>query len=161
MLDIFTVSFFGHRYIEDLIILEILEQKVEKIISELINTKEYVEFLVGRDGEFDQIVSSAIIRSKRDVFDGNSYHVCVLPYTRAEYTKNTEAFDKYYDEVEICEESSKAHPKGAIQIRNRSMVDRADLCIFYVKRNKGGAWQTFNYAKKQGKVCINLADNVF
>ena len=38
------------------------------------------------------------------------------------------------------------------------MVDRADLIICYIEHEKGGAWQTIDYARKQGKVVINLAD---
>jgi len=38
------------------------------------------------------------------------------------------------------------------------MVDRADLIICYIEHEKGGAWQTVDYAIKQGKLVINLAD---
>ena len=48
--------------------------------------------------------------------------------------------------------------KSAIQIRNREMVDRADLIICYIEHEKGGAWQTVDYAIKQGKAVINFAD---
>ena len=53
-LNTFTVSFFGHRVIEDPLR---IEQHLETLIRKLLQEKEYVEFLVGRDGEFDQIVS--------------------------------------------------------------------------------------------------------
>ena len=43
-------------------------------------SKEYVEFLVGRDGEVDQLVSSTVRRCKRTVRDDNSALVLVLPY---------------------------------------------------------------------------------
>ena len=48
--------------------------------------------------------------------------------------------------------------KSAIQIRNREMVDRADPIICYIEHKKGGAWQTVDYAMKQGKAVINLSD---
>ena len=53
----------------------------------------------------------------------------MLPYLSAEYEKNEEAFQEYYDEVEICQSSSAAHFKAAIQVRNREMVDRSDLVV--------------------------------
>ena len=62
----------------------------------------------------------------------------------------------YYDEVEICSESAGAHFKAAITIRNKSMVDRADLIICAVERKQGGAWTAVKYAKDQGKEVINL-----
>lgn len=68
-MNIFTVAFFGHRIIDNPFP---VEQKLEKIIRELLISKEYVEFLVGRDGDFDQIVSSTVRRCKRTVRDDNS-----------------------------------------------------------------------------------------
>ena len=82
----------------------------------------------------------------------------VLPYPTAEYLNNENYFHDYYIDIEISHASSVAHPKSAIQIRNREMVDRADLIICHIEREKGGAWQTVEYAIKQGKTVINLAD---
>ena len=61
-MNLFAVSFFGHREIDDPFV---IERQLESIIRELLLTKEYVEFLVGRDGEFDQLVSSTVRRCKR------------------------------------------------------------------------------------------------
>ena len=59
-------------------------------------------------------------------------------------------------QIEICEESSVKHFKVAFQVRNRHMVDRSDLTVFYVETNEGGAYQTMQYAMQQGKDLINL-----
>jgi len=154
MLNIFTVAFFGHRDVLDSFS---LEQQLEKEITKLISQKQYVEFLVGRNGEFDKIVSRVIRKIKREITDDNSSLILILPYLTAEYTKNVNQFDNYYDEVEICEASSLSHPKAALQIRNRKMVDRADLIITYVEKNEGGAYKTVKYAKENNKQIINLA----
>ena len=45
----FTVSFFGHRQIEAPFQ---VESQLEKLISQLLQQNEFVEFLVGREGEF-------------------------------------------------------------------------------------------------------------
>ena len=156
MLEIYTVAFFGHRYIDNpLKMEELLEEQIRKLINE----KKYVDFLVGRNGEFDQCVSSTVLRVRKNVRDDNSALVLVLPYPTAEYLNNEEYFHDYYTDVEISYEASKSHPKSAIQIRNREMVDRADLIICYVEHNEGGAWQTVKFAIKQGKNVINLAQN--
>lgn len=154
-MTIFTVSFFGHRQINN--VFEI-EDKLEKLIREYLTTKEYVEFLVGRDGEFDQLVSSTIRRCKRTVRDDNSALVLVLPYATAEYRNNESSFLEYYDEIEICAESAEKHFKAAHQTRNRSMVDRSNAVIFCVERKTGGAYQTLEYAKKTDVEIINLPD---
>ncbi|MGN0180140.1 MAG: hypothetical protein ACI4DY_12030 [Monoglobaceae bacterium] len=161
-MQIYTVAFFGHRYIVDPFQ---IESRIDIIIEKLIKEKQYVEFLVGRNGDFDQFVSSAVIRAKRKYRDDNSSLVLVLPYLTAEYRNNVEYFEEYYDEIEICQESAKAHFKSALQIRNREMVDRADLIVCCIDHKSGGAYQTIQYAKKQNKKIINLAleetDDVF
>lgn len=98
-MNLFAVSFFGHRQVDDPFL---IERQLESIIRELLLTKEYVEFLVGRDGEFDQLVSSTVRRRKRTIRDDNSSLVLVLPYMTAEYRNNEESFHEYYDEIEIC-----------------------------------------------------------
>ena len=60
-MDIFTVSFFGHRQIDNPLI---VEKKLDEYISDLICRKEYIEFLVGRDGEFDKMAAAAVRRAK-------------------------------------------------------------------------------------------------
>ena len=155
VLTTFTVSFFGHRYIENA--LEI-ENMLEKFIQGLLRSKEYVEFLVGRDGEFDQLVSSAIRRCKREYGRDNSSHVWVLPYLTAEFRDNEDSFRDYYDEIEVCETAAGIHYKNAHQTRNHAIVDRSDLVVFCVQHESGGAWQTMKYAKKQGIPYINIGD---
>ena len=125
-MDIYTVSFFGHRQIENALD---VERKLEAKISELIKTKQYVEFLVGREGEFDILAASVVKRVKKQMDYGNCSLVLVLPYMKAEFRDNEKDFLDYYDDVEICEQSAKAHYKSAMQIRNRAMVNRSDLVI--------------------------------
>lgn len=152
-MNVYTVSFFGHRRIENPIK---IEAELEKEIIRLLSEKQYVEFLVGRDGDFDLLVSSVIHRCKRTIRSDNSVHVWVLPYTTAEYRNNKDDFHDYYDEVEICASSKKHHFKAAHQVRNCAMVDRSDLIVFYIQHNTGGAYQTLLYAQRQGKHIINL-----
>lgn len=137
MLDIFTVAFFGHRYLDNpLCIEDLLEEQIRKLIGE----KEYVDFLVGRNGEFDQCVVSSVIRVQKNFRDDNSSLVLVLPYPTVEYTNNKKHFEKYYSEIEVSYAASKAHPKSSIQIRNREMIDKANLIICYIEHNQGGAY---------------------
>jgi len=134
------------------------ENRVEDLLHELIQAHEFVEFLVGRDGEFDQIVSSAVKRLQADWGDSSCALTLVLPYMRAEYSNNMDSFEEYYDSIEVCEESATAHPKGAIQIRNKKMVDRSDLVVCYIDHESGGAYKTIQYAEKLEKKIINVAE---
>ncbi len=153
-MEIFTVAFFGHRYIDDVFL---AEEHLEQQIYNLIKEKQFVEFLVGRNGEFDKFVASCVLRVRKKYRDDNSTLVLILPYLTAEYLNNEKYFLEYYGEIEISQKASFTHPKAAIKIRNREMVDRADLIICFVQHNSGGAWEALKYAKKQGKRIINIA----
>ena len=62
MLNIFTVAFFGHRYVDNIIKVEnLLEEQIRKLIDE----NEYVDFLVGRNGDSDQCVFLCASRTKK------------------------------------------------------------------------------------------------
>jgi len=76
-----------------------------------------------------------------------------------ELRDNRESFEKYFDCIEICEKSEIAHYKTAIQVRNRDMVDRADLTVFYINKNSGGAYKTYRYACKTNKPLLNISKN--
>ena len=153
-MEIFTVAFFGHRKIGNI---AKAEKMLEKIILNLIEEKIYVDFLIGRNGDFDMCASAMIKQVQEKYNNCNSSHILVLPYKTAEYINNKENFDRYYDEIEICDKAWGIYPKRAIQIRNKEMIDRADLVVCYVERNEGGAFQTIEYALKQGKKIINIA----
>jgi len=56
-LKILTVAFFGHRHIENP---RHIERLIEQYVQNLIDENEYVDFIVGRNGDFDMCVSSAI-----------------------------------------------------------------------------------------------------
>ena len=155
-MNIFTVSFFGHREIENA--LEV-ERKLEAKITELIQTKQYIEFLVGREGEFDILAASVVKRVKKQMDYGNCSLIWVLPYIKAEFRDNEKNFLEYYDDVEVCEQSAKAHYKSAMQIRNRAMVDRSDLVICCIQHKSGGAYKTVRYAERIGKQILYLHDN--
>ena len=157
MFEVYTVSFFGHR---EMGYFRIAEDKVEDLIYKLLQEHNYVEFLVGRDGDFDQIATSAVLKAKHSYSEHRCDITWVMPYEKAEYTNNAEDFEKYYDYIEVCAESNKVHPKQAIQVRNRYMVDRSDLVVFWVERKTGGAYMTLKYAEKEQAAMINLAENI-
>lgn len=149
----FTVCFFGHRQLSDSFN---VEKHLESILHDIIMTKEYIEFLVGRDGEFDQIATSAIKRAIEKISYGNTSLILVLPYERVDYRDNRESYEKFYDEVEICQASSEAHYKAAIEIRNREIIRRSDLVICNVEHLYGGAFKAMSYAEKIGKQIVYL-----
>lgn len=87
-MNIYTVSFFGHRRIYDQLR---LDGELDELIIRLLREHSYVEFLVCRDGDFDQLVSSAIRRCQREYGVKNSSHVWFMPYPTAFFRDNEEA----------------------------------------------------------------------
>ena len=150
----FTVSFFGHRRLERLSQTEVW---LDAFLRKLLREKEYVEFLVGRDGEFDRLVAEAIRRYKRHVREDNHALVWVMPYETAAFRRDSTAYERYYDAIEVFE-GGRCHYRSIFQQRNRYMVDRSELVVVYVDRAGGGAYQTLSYARHQGKSVLNIAD---
>ena len=152
-MNTFTVTFIGHRQID---CFSAVEQQLERILESLFFEKEYICFYVGRNGDFDQMAASTVLRLKKRLRNDNSSLIWALPYLTAEFRENEKSFTSYYDEVELFDELNGCHPKAAIQKRNRLMVDKADLVIAYVKTNTGGAYQTLRYAERSNKEIFNL-----
>ena len=148
-MDIYRVAFFGHRRIDRL---GEIEEKLVPILKELILTKEYVEFYIGRNGEFDEFVASVIKRVQKQLDRGNSVLILTLQYT----VKDIEYYSDYYDEVIIPDAIGKAHPKAAITLRNRWMAEICALAICYIEQEEGGAYSAVEYAKKLNKRVVNI-----
>lgn len=149
-----TVSLFGHRTIEDYNAVESKLYELLRIIMQ--NGNREIEFLVGRNGDFDLMAASVIRKLKKETGSENAFLSLVLPYQTAELRNNVESFESYYDSIEICEESADCNFKYAIVARNRDMIDRSDMVVVYVKNESGGAYQALKYAEKNQKRIINL-----
>ena len=149
-----TVSFFGHRIIDDYLTVEAKLYELLRIIMQRGNRE--IEFLVGRNGEFDKTVAAIIRGLKKEIGEDGVSLTLVMPYETAEIKNNAEAFESYYDSIEICKAPGKQSYKYAIPFRNQKMIDRSDLVIFYVKNETGGAFEALKYAIKKQKRVINL-----
>lgn len=149
-----TVSLFGHRIIDDS---QTVEQKLYELLRIIMSRGDReVEFLVGRNGDFDLLTASVVRRLKKELNAENVFLTLVLPYETAELRNNTEAFEIFYDSIEISEASADKNFKYAITARNRDMIDRSDTVVVYVKNQSGGAYQSLRYAEKNEKKIINL-----
>lgn len=148
-MNVFTVSLFGHRKLDEL---RRLEDRLIPIIKSLIKTKSYVSFFIGRSGDFDEYVASLIKGIQGELGKENNDLTLVLPYSVA----NLEYYEAYYDDIIIPECVCGVHPKLSISLKNRWMVEQSDLVIVYVDRNEGGAYTAMKYANRLNKKVINL-----
>ncbi len=151
-MEIYRVAFIGHRYIDDIIK---VEGVIEAIAKKLLREHDYVEFFVGRNGDFDISVASSIKRAQKSYGIQSSSLILVLPYN----VKDECFYAEFYDEI-YYPLDNKTHYKKAITKRNKWMVDNSNLLIAYVEEErKGGALTALKYAKKKGIVIINLSAN--
>ena len=148
-MDIYRVTFIGHRRIEQA---RIIEDQIESLAKDLLKQKEYVEFYVGRNGDFDIFAASAVKRAQKAVGDHNSSLVLVLPY----HVKDESYYADFYDEI-VFPIDAKTHFKSAISKRNEWMIEHADLLIAYVETESGGAYQALQCAKQKGVLILNIA----
>lgn len=148
--EIYRVSFIGHRQIDRF---RFVEKQLDRIISDLLNRKEYVEFYVGRNGDFDMMVASAVKRGQKAYGAANSSLILVLPYSVADM----EMLEQFYDEIWLPEELYKVHYKSVITKRNEWFVKNSDLLVAYVEKDSGGAAYCLKQAQKEGVLIKNIA----
>ena len=148
--EIYRVSFIGHREIDRF---RFVEEQLDKIIGDLMSHKEYVEFYVGRNGDFDTMVASAVKRCQKRYGKENSSLILVIPYSVA----NMDCLEKFYDEIWYPEELYGVHHKAAITKRNEWFVEHSDLLVAYVERETGGAASCLQKAKKANLQIKNIA----
>ena len=146
-MNICRVSFIGHR-----IIYTDIEHQLEEAVRELASTFDFVEFYVGKNGDFDTSAASAVKRIQNAFGKERISLTLVLPYNM----KDESLFFDFYDEV-IIPVSPKTHFKKAITERNQWMVSNTDILIAYVNKESGGAYKALKYAEMMNKKIINLA----
>ena len=154
-MEIYTVSMFGHRKINRHYEVEAI---LEEIITDLVTDKNYVKFLVGRDGEFDLLAASAVCQVKRKKGFKNSSLILVLPCATKHFLDNEKSYLEYYDDVEIFSRSEEKHIREAFRFRNKYMVDRSDMVICYAERNKDDAFLAKKYAERSGKEVVEVTN---
>lgn len=120
-------TFFGHRDCPDTIKPHLREVLVELIVSKGVDT-----FYVGSQGRFDGIVRSAL----RELESGypQIHYTVVLAYMPG---KKQECED--FSDTILPEGIETAHPRYAIDWRNRWMLLRSDYVVTYITRTWGGA----------------------
>ena len=149
----YTVAFFGHRRLEQSMQ---VEQRLEVLVLDLLRQHDEVAFLVGRNGDFDILAASVVRRMRAACGDRRSTLTLVLPYMTAEYRDNEEAFNRYYDAVEIFPAPPGMPHRACIPLRNRAMIDQSDAIIRYAE-HPGGALEAVEYARAQGRSILSAA----
>lgn len=141
-------TFFGHRdtpsYIRKLLV---------NTITDLIEKRKVDIFYVGNHGGYDAMVLS-VLKELKIKYPHIRYTV-VLAYM----AKNNITYDCNNFKDTLYPEGLETVPKRfAILKRNEWMVKNSDIIVAFVMCGVGGAAKSVDYARRQNKEIINLAD---
>ncbi len=135
-------TFIGHRDAPWM-----LKEKLESVITELIVDRKVDTFYIGNHGAFDKIALYVIKRLKTKYPHINYYTVVAYLPQNTEVSNGNTLFPQGLELV---------HPRNAINVRNKWMIENSDFLVSYVIYNFGGAAKIKRLAEKNGKIVINL-----
>lgn len=145
-------TFAGHREVYGSGVEERLSIALERLLEE----DEEFYFYTGGMGEFDAMSARAVRVMKQHYPEKKIHLYLVLPYMKQSVNED-KLLKTLYDEIIIPMELAECHYKSAITKRNRWMIDRCSHLICFIQRDFGGAYATYQYAKKKGLAIENLA----
>ena len=152
-----------------------VEKPLRAVLERLVAEWGVRVFYTGGMGEFDELFARTVRSMKREC--PSLRLVLVMPYLThkiaigkkedgtmygGQIARATSIgpgrrwHEAQYDEILIPAELEGVHPKAAIGLRNRWMVDRNDIVIAALHRNFGGAADAVRYAEKVGKEVMRI-----
>lgn len=159
-----TISFFGHRYLNN--VLEIKERLTKQL--QFWYSLGARKFKIGMHGQFDKLALEECLAFKKTNGDVDIY-LTVTSFSSLQKEKESNSLLDYYHQMGIktvIYEIENIYFKQQIIYSNCRMIDESDVIICYVNLldNKSGAKRAVDYASKQNKTVINLykdTDNPF
>lgn len=119
-------------------------------------------FYCGMAMGFDILAGEIVALLKNTYKDAKIELVAVIPFENQSETFDTDWKKRYNKLLKKCDRiiyASRAYHKGCFAARNKYMVDNSDFVITWFDGQNGGTASTLNYAHKNGKRIINLAEN--
>ena len=131
-----------------------IEKPLRETLERLVVERGVRVFYTGGMGEFDELFARTVRSMKREC--PSLRLVLVLPYLTERLNMDKVFYEALYDEILIPAELEGVHPKAAIGLRNRWMVDRSDIVIAALHRDFGGAADAVRYAESAKKEIIRM-----
>ncbi len=155
-----SICFTGHRQIS-VAEKSIISKKLFFLLPLLIERGLKNCYAGGAIG-MDTVAALTVLKAKKD-FPELRLHL-ILPCQGQERSWNNEQKTTYHSIKEQADSVRILSPvfyNGCMQVRNREMLNRADLCIAFLRpeTTTGGSLNTVLQAAKRGIPVINLADN--
>ena len=144
------ITFCGHAKFHKT---EECEQKLLAFLEAKVGERS-ADIYLGGYGDFDEF--AYICCKKYQKTHPNVSLLFITPYMTATYQQNYLKYQKTrYDGI-IYPEIETVPPRFAISKRNQWMVEKADCVAVYIDHDWGGAYATYQYAKRKGKSIFHL-----
>lgn len=151
--------FTGHRKVEAEL-LPSLRTALQATMTELIETG-CLHFYAGGALGFDTLAAEETL-ALRDRYPQITLHL-LLPcrdqcrsWTIPEATR----YEVILSQADSYCYLGETYSSAAMAMRNRALVERANICIAYLRREVSGAGQTVRAARRAGLPVINLAEGL-
>ena len=149
------ITFCGHSQFTRT---EEYEQKILAFLEEKVGDTP-ADFYLGGYGSFDAFAYDCCKKYKATHPDVSL--IFITPYMTVEYQKNHLDYQKKrYDDI-IYPEIEDKLPRFAITYRNRWMVEQADYVVCGINHDWGGAYKTYQHAKRKKKHIFNVTEKEF
>lgn len=154
-----TCCFTGHRSIP-LNQYSKIHNILEKVVIRLIDSG-VCYFGTGGALGFDTMAALTILNLKEKY--PNIKLILVLPCKNQTYNwsiKDKQLYDFIKSKCDKYVYTSKQHYNGCMIKRNRHLVNNSKYCICYLTKKSGGTAYTVNYAKSNGLLIYNVAEEI-
>lgn len=147
------VAITGHRTLGGDFDKEVLKNTLIGLIEE-----GYDTYYCGMALGFDTVTAELLLELKKNY----QVKICACVPCADQDKKFSDAQKAKYKEIlSQCDEKvvlSESYYSGCMYVRNRYMVDRADLVLAYLNTDAGGTAYTVKYARKKNIKIINIAE---
>ena len=152
-----TVCFTGHRDISDAEY-EPLKARLESELERLI-ARGVVHFRTGGARGFDTLAALCVLSMQQKHPHIRLHLILPCPSQTEHWHKNDVLLYQ-----QICAKAhsvryvSRTYFNGVLQMRNRALVEGADICLAYLRTSAGGTAYTASHAIRAGLEFINIAE---
>lgn len=153
-----SCCFTGHRSfsISEEALCAQLTKTIASMVEQGINT-----FYAGGAQGFDLLAEESVLAEKQN--HPELKLILCLPYPG--HTKNwpldkQQRQEAIYNQADGVSYVGSHYFRGCMQIRNRRMVEQSRFCVCLLERTTGGTASTVAFARRKGRIVLNLSDQV-
>lgn len=137
-----------------------LKNNLNNTVTELVNNGCRC-FYCGMAAGFDILAGEIAVELKKALPHLNIRVIAVVPFKGQENGWNCD-WKMRYNRLLSCADTvvyiSESYSKAAYHMRNRYLINNSDIVVTYFNGKQGGTAYTLNYAAKNGKKILNVAN---